>query len=259
MIKAAFFDVDGTLVSHKTKSVPQSAREAVKMLRASGVKCLLATGRHIRELKRLPLADMPFDGYITLNGQLILNEQQEMLHGVPITGKAKQILLRMFRGKELPLLLVGEQGHYLNLVNEHVKQVHQSISTPLPDIIPYDGEKLYQVCAYLTEEEEQILSELEDLCVITRWGSGGVDIVARGGGKVTGIRWYLEREGIAPSETIAFGDAQNDLEMLQFAGIGVAMGNGMEKVRQAADFVTTDIDEDGIANGLKHVGLMGSL
>ena len=77
-IKAAFFDIDGTLLSHKLKDVPQSARNAVAALRSRGVKCLVASGRHIIEMDRLPLRDMTFDGYITLNGQLCVDNEGDL-------------------------------------------------------------------------------------------------------------------------------------------------------------------------------------
>ena len=83
-----------------------------------------------------------------------------------------------------------------------------------------------------------------------------MDIIAKGGGKVEGIRKFLQREGIAVEETIAFGDAENDIEMLKFAGIGVAMGNGEEGAKQAADYITADIDDDGVAKALVHFGLI---
>ena len=63
-------------------------------------------------------------------------------------------------------------------------------------------------------------------------------------------------KGIKAEETIAFGDAENDLEMLKFAGIGVAMGNGEEQVKAQADYVTADVDDDGIAKALRHFGLI---
>ena len=91
---------------------------------------------------------------------------------------------------------------------------------------------------------------------MTRWNFGGLDIIAPGGGKVTGIRKYLDRCGLQPEEIIAFGDGENDLDMLRFAGIGVAMGNAEVAVKEAADFVTADIDDDGIAKALRHFGLI---
>ena len=70
MIRAAFFDVDGTLLSHKTKSVPESTREALAKLREKGILCIIATGRQYIQLGKLPVGDIPFDAYITVNGQM---------------------------------------------------------------------------------------------------------------------------------------------------------------------------------------------
>ena len=61
---------------------------------------------------------------------------------------------------------------------------------------------------------------------------------------------------ISQSETMAFGDGENDIDMIRFAGIGVAMDNGIPALQKAADYVTDDIDEDGIANALHHFGLI---
>ena len=256
MIKAAFFDVDGTLLSHKTKSVPQSARDAIAKLQASGIKCIVATGRQISEMEKLPIADIAFDGYITLNGQLTLDRDKKMLYGTPITGKVKDYFVKMFSENRIPALLVEEKAVYLNFFDERVAVVQEAISSEVPPFGQYTGEEIYQVCAYLAPGEEHLLADIAGECTMTRWNLGGMDIIAKGGGKVPGIRKYLEREGIAVEEIIAFGDGENDMEMLRFAGIGVAMGNAEDRVKALADHVTSDIDEDGIANALKHFGLI---
>ena len=62
MIKVAFFDVDGTLLSHKTKSVPQSTRRAIEKLKSAGIRCVVATGRQISEMEKLPVADTSVNG-----------------------------------------------------------------------------------------------------------------------------------------------------------------------------------------------------
>ena len=73
-IKAVFFDVDGTLLSHSQNDVPESTRRALRELRTRGVHTVVATGRHMIEFSKLPVFDIPFDGYLTLNGNLLLDE-----------------------------------------------------------------------------------------------------------------------------------------------------------------------------------------
>lgn len=257
MIKAAFFDIDGTLLSHKSKSVPNSARTAIRKLQEAGIRCIVATGRQMQEMEKLPVADIPFDGYITLNGQLLLDKDKNILFGTPITGKAKDYLIRLFTEKKMPALLVEEKAVYLNFEDERVYTVQEAISSAVPPLGAYTGAEIYQVCAYLAPGEEHLLAEIAGECVMTRWHFGGMDIIAKGGGKVTGIKRYLEESGIAPEETLAFGDGENDVEMLRFAGIGIAMGNAEEVTKRAADYITSDIDEDGIADALKYFGLLG--
>ena len=89
-------------------------------------------------------------------------------------------------------------------------------------------------------------------CHAARWNDQGVDLILDGGGKVAGIRYVLEQEGILPEECIAFGDAENDMDMLAFVGIGVAMGNAQEHVKDIADYVTADVDDDGIEKALRY-------
>lgn len=256
MIKAAFFDVDGTLLSYKTRQVRPSAKEAIAALQQQGIACIVATGRHISQLERLPVSDIPFDAFLTLNGQLMLDDRKNVRMGVPLTGKAKKFLVEQFNDHAYPALIVEEKQMYLNYVTDHVLKVNEMISESIPLLSDYRGGDIYQICTYLTPEEEHLLDPIAQECVLTRWHYGGMDIIAKGGGKMPGIRRYLEESGIRREEIIAFGDAENDLEMIRFAGIGVAMGNATESVKAAADFVTADIDDDGIAKALRHYNLI---
>ena len=256
MIKAAFFDVDGTLLSYKTRQVCPSAKAAIAKLQAQGILCIVATGRHMIQLSKLPVADIPFDGFVMLNGQLVLDKAQNVLFGVPIDGKAKEFLVEKFNDHTYPAVMVEQDQMYLNCVTEHVLDVNQRMSITLLPISQYRGGDIYQICAYLRPEEEDLVDPIKQDCVLTSWHYGGKDIIAGGGGKMAGIRRYLELLGIRREEIIAFGDAENDLEMIRFAGIGVAMGNGEAEVKAVADYVTADIDDDGIEKALKHFNLI---
>lgn len=256
MIKAAFFDVDGTLYSHQTNQVPPSTRKAIRKLQARGILCIVATGRHPVELAEVPVEDIGFDAYMVMNGQVMLDRQKNTLFSVPFSGKAKETLLAHFEKHLYPSLLLEKDDIYLNFSNERVLEAQAIFSLATPKIGTYSGKEIYQFCLYITDEEERLLDAIADECVITRWHNYGIDIFAKGGGKMAGIQRYLDLIGIAQNEIIAFGDGENDAEMLRFAGIGVAMGNAAETTKSAADYVTADIDDDGIAKALAHFNLI---
>lgn len=252
MIKAAFFDVDGTLLSYKTRQVPPSTRAAIAKLQEQGILCIVATGRHMIQMSKLPVGDIPFDGFVMLNGQLVLDKDQNVIYGMPIKGKAKEFLINKFNDHTFPAVMVEQNDMYLNCVTDHVREANKAMSISMLPLSDYKGGDIYQICAYLRPEDEYLIEPIAEDCVFTSWHYGGKDIIAAGGGKMNGIKQYLELTGIAPEEIIAFGDAENDLDMIRFAGIGVAMGNAAEEIKAVADYVTADIDDDGIAKALQH-------
>lgn len=100
------------------------------------------------------------------------------------------------------------------------------------------------------------MSSVLEHCEATRWTSLFADVVPAGGSKRVGMEKMLEYFGISREQTMAFGDGGNDIPMLEFAGIGVAMGNAAEEVARSADFVTRSVDENGIEYALEHFGLL---
>lgn len=253
MIKAVFFDVDGTLLSHTIKRIPQDTVNALHELKERGVKIFLATGRHSTELRELPVNVADFDGYVTLNGQLCLDETGKIAHGDPFGEPVVQKLVSVFREKKYPLAFVEAKRFYINYVDDVVREAQRSISTPVPETGTYEGGEIYQAIVFLTrEEEEGFRSQLPEGCRFTRWCDGGVDIISDQGGKTEGIKYFCDQYDISREEIMAFGDAENDIDMLRYAGIGVAMGNAEDTVRKCADYVTDSVDDGGIRNALKH-------
>lgn len=250
MIKAVFFDIDGTLVSHTSNSVPESARRALGRLAEKGILRIAATGRSMMELEILPVKDIAFDGYITLNGQLCLDAQGNIVAENPISGASKACLIQLFLEKSVPLVLVEKDRLYINFINHQVELAQKAVSTPLPEIGTYTGNEIYMAVAYLSKEQEQVLLSQLPGCQVTRWNDFGVDIVAGSGGKVSGIKAYLDKIHIRKEETMAFGDGENDIDMLKFVQLGVAMGNADELVKENAEYTTSSVDENGIMHAL---------
>lgn len=255
MVNAIFFDVDGTLLSHRTKCIPEKTMETLTELRKRGIKLFISTGRHYLELLKLPMGNFTFDGYITLNGQICLDSNGNMIYGTPFDKDITTELVHLFKQEYFPLAFVEEKRIYLNYINDTVREAQQSISTPVPEAACYENGMVYQTTAFFKREEESnFKSFLPQGCKFARWSDNGVDIIARESGKVKGIQFFCEQYNMKQNEIMAFGDAENDIDMLLYAHIGIAMGNANAQVKKIADYVTTDIDDGGIKNAIKHFG-----
>ncbi len=256
MIKAIFFDVDGTLLSHKQGKVPSSTVAALRKVREKGIQTVIATGRDIVELDKLPVHDVDFDGYLTLNGSLLLDSSKQVYAGTPINAGEMEIVANIFKAKKVPFVLIGQGNRYINYVNDTVVDTQNSTHGTIPKIGEYNGEEVYQCLAFVGDHERQLLDDILDECAITSWNKTGIDIIPKGGGKSKGIELFLEKAGMTREDIMAFGDGENDIDMLEFAGIGVAMGNAGDNVKAHADYVTDSVDNDGISKALIHFGLL---
>lgn len=254
MIKAIFFDIDGTLLSHSSRAVPDSTKFALKTLKEKGIYTFIATGRHISEMKDLPIQDLEFDGFITLNGQFCYNEK-EVIYDLPIHQDDITNIIKHIQEKPFPCIFVEDQLMYINYHNDAVQIVQDAISTELPDINDLTrgySHAIYQVIPYdISVAQEQEILDLMPHCKRTRWHDLAIDIIPSTGGKQNGIREVLKHYHIHQSETMAFGDGHNDIDMFEYVELAIAMGNADETVKSAANDVTDDIDQDGIYNALK--------
>ena len=255
--RACFFDVDGTLVSHKTRRVPPSTVAALAELRRRGCKVFVATGRSMLEFGFLPLQDLTFDGYVAVGGQEACDAEGRTIFTDPITGYDLDILLEEFHAHRRPILFYESERMYINFVNDHVRQVEYEVSTPIPQL--GEPDPAYPVLKAIVYEdsshEDEVMVRLPG-CKATRWHRGAYDIVPTAGGKVAGIQALLDHYGIPREQTMAFGDGENDADMLRYVATGVAMGNGDPDAKAAADYICGDIDEDGLARALEHFDLI---
>lgn len=258
MIKAIFFDIDGTLLSHTCCHVPPSALKALKLLRETGVKTFIASGRHAEELKSLPLDTGDFEGFVTLNGQYCYNHEG-VIFDLPIHRGDLEAMLEDLKHNRYPCIFVEADRMYINYNDDYVQMVQQTISSPLPDIGDPNRARdhaIYQLIPYVAKEMEDHILSLMPHSLPARWHELAIDIIPAQGGKQNGIRNMLEHYHLKPEEIMVIGDGENDLDMMEFAGISVAMGNGVPSVKAAADYVTTDVDRDGVYNALRHFNLI---
>lgn len=261
MIKAIFFDVDGTLVSFRQKFLSDRLLEDLPALRERGIEIFLSTGRALQDLDRTGmLRGVQFDGFVTLNGQYCCDADGTAYRDAPISMEdlrgAYEVLMA---NPDLPALMEGSTESYLTQINDRVREVYEFLHTQLypvrsPEWL-LEG-KVYQFVPFVTPEEEELFLAAMPGCERTRWHSEGIDIVPRSGGKGTGVRAAMERYGFAREEIMAFGDGENDIGMMELAGTGVAMGNAPEPVKAIASYVTGTAEEGGVPQALRHFGLL---
>lgn len=256
MIKAIFFDIDGTLVSFDTHQIPSSTIEALKKLKQNGIKIFIATGRGKDGLD--VIQDIPFDGYITLNGQYCYNEK-EIIYENTIQTTDLKALLHYLESHPFPCGFTEENTKYFNMRDERVDEIHRithNDNHPAGDCSQVIHHKVYQCMCFVDAEEEKELLKVMPHCISARWHPLFCDISPKGGTKQNGIDQFLKYYNIDLSETMAFGDGGNDIQMLEHVHCSVAMGNANDEVKEIADYVTESVDQDGIEKALKHFKLI---
>ena len=258
MSKALFFDIDGTLVSFKTHSIPQSTRLAIKQLQANGHKVFIATGRP--KLLINNLNDIAFDGFISMNGAHCYTSDSTDIYRGTIPAEDIERLITYYSTHDYPFLCVSDKEWFITHSNEAVEEICKLINIKTPPIFPVETARereILEIMGYFPKEtDEEVFSNVLTHCDTVRWHPLFTDIVKKGINKSTGIDEVIRHFGIKREDTIAFGDGGNDIPMLKHAGIGVAMGNASERVQAVADYVTTSVDDDGIANALRYFGLI---
>ena len=263
MIKAAFFDIDGTLLNYKTGHlIPQTTKDALAELHRRGIKVVICTGRPTAQLPScitdgFPGLEDAFDAYVTMTGS-ICYDKDGVYADVPIDHAIAERFVSHVNEGLFDALLLNREGAFSNRHSDLVCQLEELVNFHYPerDFNEELKKPVYQFCAFLPPEREHIVKELMSDCIVTRWCDIFCDVVPATSSKPKGIQHTLEHMGLKREETIAFGDGGNDATMLEFCEIGVAMGNGTEDAKAAADYVTTDVDKEGIPNALRHFGLI---
>ncbi len=258
-IKLVVTDIDQTLFSHKIKGVPPSAARAFKDLQARGIKVFLASGRNRYLIGKIGVLDyVKPDGYITMNGANAIIDGK-IIHRYPLPENEVDMLIKFSKRLHFGLTLIEENGGHINYVDERVIQAHEKFGTrfPQPRTFPdhYDR-TIYQAICFCDELDESLFLPHLSQCKSARWDEYAVDIMPKDSDKAKGILAVLEYYGWKPENVLALGDNPNDMEMLNFAGIAVAMGNAKPEVKAEADFITADIDDDGWVKAMRHYGLI---
>ncbi|HEO8018359.1 TPA: HAD-IIB family hydrolase [Streptococcus agalactiae] len=277
-IKAVFFDIDGTLLNDR-KNVQKSTIKAIRNLKDQGILVGLATGRGPSFVQPF-LENLGLDFAVTYNGQYIYS-RSEIIYTNQLSKTTVYRLIRYAgaRRREISLgtasgllgsgiigLGTSRLGQIVSSLvpRKWAKAIERSFKHFIRRIKPQNidslmvilREPIYQVVLVATEGESERIQKQFPRVKLTRSSPYSMDVISEGQSKVKGIERVGQCYGFDLSEVIAFGDSDNDIEMLSQVGIGVAMGNASQQVKENVRYTTADNNDDGISKALAHYGLI---
>ena len=260
-----FFDIDGTLLTTDTHIIPDSAKEAIRTARGLGHILCINTGRPYSQVEP-PIFDLGFDGYLCACGTYLRCDGDVLYHH-QLSQELCARLVRLIRDCRLDVIYEGLDGVAFDrtrplipwLLAEEARfgamglDVHRSIEAP--------GFVFDKFVVWTNDDPHCDFPKFKDFIrdkfdLIDR-GGRMYEVVPKGCSKATAMLRALDYYHIPLERSIAIGDSTNDLPMLRLARTSVAMGNAMPELFHQVSYVTTGIEEDGIANALAHLGLLG--
>ncbi|MDQ0214807.1 Cof subfamily protein (haloacid dehalogenase superfamily) [Oikeobacillus pervagus] len=256
MNKIVFFDIDGTLLDGE-KKLPDRTKKAVQLLKENGVYTAIATGRApfmFADLRR----ELEIDSFVSFNGQYVVFEN-EVIYKNPLNLEKFAPFVASTMKRNHPLVFLNEEMMVANKKGSlFVGESLASLKCPYPTYQPsfYEEKEIYQALLCCEDLEDSFYRENFQDFKFIRWHHYSVDVLPAGGSKAEGIKRVMNRLGGSMEDVYAFGDGLNDIEMLEAAGTGIAMGNACDELKHVADFVTTNVEEDGIYKGLQKIGLI---
>ena len=277
MEKIILIDVDGTLLDYENK-LPESAKMAIRQARQNGHKVYICTGRSKAEVYDY-IWDIGLDGMIGGNGSYVEDNGEVIMHQL-ITAEQCKHVVDWLHDRHLEFYLESNSGLYASenfeVVADPVIKVYcqrkgkeNTDQLTVRDVFPemiYGGE-LYRddvnkISFVLSSYQDHLdsITEFPDLKPGTWGGKGEIalfgDLGVKDITKAHAIHVLLKHLGAKKEDTFAFGDAKVDIPMLEYCGVGVAMGSGGDEIKAMADYVTDDVDKDGLYNAFVHFGLI---
>ncbi len=279
MNKVIFLDVDGTLIDYEAKT-PASAKKAIDLARANGHRVYICTGCSKAEVLQRDLPEL--DGMIGANGGYVEDHDQVVMHQ-SLTYEQTKRVVDWCTERKLGIILECNSGRYVDPIfleqgpdafaryREGKGAVNVSREDQAKRIreqfFIVEGDERYRddvnkISFVLSSYQDHLDSkeEFSDMIANTWGGKGELaifgDLGPSGITKKNAIEKLLDYIGTDQKDTISFGDAKIDLSMFELCAFNVAMGNGGKEIKEAADYITTDVNDDGVYNAFRYLKLI---
>ena len=257
-----FFDIDGTLLSEVTKKIPDSAAESVRRAKKEGHMLFINTGRTIcsipAEIRRLP-----FDGYLCGCGTCLIYHDEILFERSLSPERGRAVIEKMFECN-LGGVAEGPEDVYfperisrfdkLETTRRYFRAKGMGIECSMER-----GGFIYDKLFIYADEMSDLASFLEfideDMEAMDR-GGNAYEVIQKGYSKATACEFIVDKLGFTKDQAYVFGDSSNDLAMFEFAIHAIAMGEHDPVLDPYTEFVTKEVEDDGIAYAMERYGLI---
>ena len=257
-IKLIATDLDGTLLNNDS-DISDYNRDVLKHCINNGIELIFASGRPFDGLKRYSKYLDNNNYSIVCNGSVITDSEGNIVYNEVIKEKDVFYLMDIAKSYDDVYLHVYNGNQYI-VSKEDVYFKNYAKKENITDVvIGFDLVDNYSFSKMLFIGENDVLSNLENyirdnLDVHTSFSHRNfLEVLAPGINKGTALKWLCDKKGIDRENIIAFGDNYNDIEMIEFAGVGVAMENAEDILKQRADYVALTNEDDGVGKFLKEI------
>lgn len=259
--KIIFFDIDGTILSHRTGQISESTRVAIRKARANGHLVFINSGRTYAEIDDTT-KEIGFDGYVCGCGTYITFHGLE-LKRVSLSEATCRKIIRDLRKHRIDAVLEGTETIYFDRHTRFdtlIRQRESFINKYHFNVQDWDAERISfdKFCIWCKKSKQgfAFFSEYSEMFDFIDREGRLYEVVPKGYSKATGIAFLLDYLNIPHENSYALGDSSNDLSMLKYVKHSIGMGNSDAAVRDTVSFLTKDVDEDGAAYALKHYNII---
>ncbi len=268
MKKIIFLDVDGTLVDMH-QNIAESTKEAIRKARQNGHYVVLCTGRMYSGIQPR-LLEIGFDGVVASAGANVYWNGEE-IYSICIPKEELAKISDILNKHNAIYAFEGIDGRFMDELNSK-RLTEYCASLGMEWIInefpinitetPYDNDKIDSgIYINADVEVDQIQKEVGDKVKVTGASFGeerrfNGELTLMGTHKASGIDYLINHLNLSKDDVIAIGDGLNDLEMIEYANVGVAMGNAVDELKSLADLVTDSIMNDGVYKAFKKLELI---
>jgi Cof subfamily protein (haloacid dehalogenase superfamily) len=254
-------DIDGTLLD-SDHNLSERNLKALKAANEQGVKIVLATGKAAIAGKTI-IEQVGFPMYgIYVQGLLLMDENGRIFGQQTLHPDIARQAITYADERGFSIIAYGSNGLYVRTINAYVRDYTVPYHEALPEAVGPLQNILWNTAIHklsiagearaITGLRWQLNSQFNGKARILQAGVPEmVEVLPPGGGKGAGLKTLLKELSIKPEHVLAIGDAENDIDMIQMAGIGVAVGNADDKTKAAAKYVVASNDDDGFAEAIE--------